>query len=200
MEDEVSEDIYKLAGSDVEEMMYGDRIFRISRIRLPWLLVSVGTGLLTAVIIGLFEETLEAVIALTAFIPVIAGMAGNIGTQSSAITVRGLAVGRLIPTALFAVVWRELRVGVILGLFCGALVGTISGIWFGHPALGFVVGLSMISGIAFAATTGALMPMLFTRIDIDPAVASGPLVTTLNDCISTIIYLSVATAMLGYLL
>lgn len=200
MEDEVSEDIYKLAGSDMEEMMYGDRIFRISRIRLPWLLVSVGTGLLTAMIIGLFEQTLEAVIVLTAFIPVIAGMAGNIGTQSSAITVRGLAIGRLLPTNLISVVWREMRVGIMLGIACGVLVGGISGFWLGKPAIGIVVGLSMISGIAFAGTTGALMPMIFSRLNIDPAVASGPLVTTLNDCVSTIIYLSVATGMLDYLL
>lgn len=199
MEDEVSEDIYKLAGSDVEEMMYGDRIVKISRVRLPWLMISVTTGLLTAGIIGLFEHTLQAVIVLTSFIPVIAGMAGNIGTQSSAITVRGLAVGRLLPTNLPGIVWREIRVGIILGLTCGLLVGFIGGLWFGSTALGMVIAVSMISGICFAATTGAFLPMLFARLNIDPAVASGPLVTTLNDCVSTIIYLSIATGMLSYL-
>ncbi|HPQ39733.1 MAG TPA: magnesium transporter [bacterium] len=200
MEDEVSEDIYKLAGSDVGEMMYGDRIIKISRVRLPWLLVSVSTGLITAMIIGLFDKTLETVIALASFIPVITGMSGNIGTQSSAITVRGLAVGRLISSNLLSIVWREMRVGLILGTACGSLVGAISGIWFGKPALGLVIGFSMLSGITFAGTTGALMPMIFSRLNIDPAVASGPLVTTLNDCVSTVIYLSVATGMLNYLL
>ncbi|MBN1295478.1 magnesium transporter [bacterium] len=199
MEDEVSADIYKLAGSDAEEMVYGDRIIKISRIRFPWLLVSVGTGLLTAVIIGLFEKTLEAAIVLTAFIPVIAGMAGNIGTQSSAITVRGLAIGRLLPSNLRHIVWRELRVGSLLGVACGLLVGGIGSVWFSRPALGLVVGASMICGISFAATTGAFMPMVFARLNIDPAVASGPLVTTLNDCVSTIIYLSIASSLLQYI-
>jgi len=199
MEDEVSEDVYKLAGSDVEELMYGDRIFKISKVRLPWLLISVFTGLLTALIIGSFEETLETAIVLASFIPVIAGMAGNIGTQSSSITVRGLAVGRLLPSKLASIVWREMRVGVLLGLTCGTLVALIGSFWFGNPALGLVVGMSMIAGISFAATTGAFMPMIFAKFNIDPAVASGPLVTTLNDCVSTIIYLGIASSMLSYL-
>ncbi|MBN1878546.1 magnesium transporter [bacterium] len=199
MEDEVSEDIYKLAGSDVEEMMYGNRIFRISRVRLPWLIVSIGTGLMTAFIIGLFDRALETVITLTSFIPVITGMSGNIGTQAAAITVRGLATGRLLPLNLFNNVWKEIRVGWILGSICGLLVGCFGGLGFGNMSLGLVVGISMMCGMSFAALSGSLMPMIFARWNIDPAVASGPLVTTLNDCVSTTLYLSTATILLDYL-
>jgi magnesium transporter len=200
IEEEVSEDAYKLAGSDVEEMVYGNRIFKISNIRLPWLLVSAGTGMVTALIIGMFSHTLEAVIALTAFIPVIAGMSGNVGTQSAAITVRGLAVGRVSIHAIGRTVFREMRVGFILGLISSILVMIVAVIWMRNPALGLVICASMLTGMTIAATSGAFLPMMFSKLGIDPAVASGPLVTTLNDCTAVIIYLSVATGMLHYLI
>ncbi len=199
MEEEVSEDIYRLAGSDSQEMVHGEKILRISRVRLPWLLISVVTGLLTAGIIGLFNETLETVIVLTSFIPVIAGMAGNIGTQSSAITVRGLAIGRITTHSLWSSVFREMRVGVVLGIICSLIVGLASWLIIGNYAIAAVVGISMFIGVSFAATTGTMMPILFARLNIDPAVASGPLVTTLNDCVSVIIYLGFATMLLKYL-
>lgn len=199
MEDEVSEDIYKLAGSNIEELVYGDRIFKISQIRLPWLIVSIGTGLMTAFLIGLFDHTLETVIALASFIPVITGMSGNIGTQAAAITVRGLATGRLLPGNMVRNVWKEIRIGMMLGAVCGLLVGCVGAMGFANPFLGIVVGAAMICGMSFAALSGSFMPMIFAQWNIDPAVASGPLVTTLNDCVSTTIYLSTATLMLGYL-
>lgn len=199
LEEEVNEDAYKLVGSDVEELMYGNRIFKISRIRMPWLIVSVATGLVTALIIGIFSGTLEKVIILAAFIPVITGMSGNVGTQSSSITVRGIAVGRITPHTLIRTVFREMRVGFILGCISGILVSVIEYFWMSSPVMGLVIFISMLTSMTFAATTGALMPMLFARFGIDPAVASGPLVTTLNDCTAVTIYLSISTLLIRFL-
>lgn len=196
MEEEVSEDIYKLAGSNIEELVYGNRILKISKVRLPWLIVSVFAGLITAFIIGLFHNTLTTMLALASFIPVITGMSGNVGTQTSAITVRGLAVGRLSVFTIGKTVFREMRVGILLGIVSGLSVAIIGYFWHHTIFLGVIIAVSMIAGMAFAAVSGSLMPLLFQKFGIDPAIASGPLVTTLNDCVSVSIYLSVATILL----
>ncbi len=199
VEEEASEDIYKLAGSNVEELMYGNRILKISRVRLPWLIISIITGFLTANVIHFFNSTLAQVISLAFFIPIITGMSGNVGTQSAAITVRGIAVGRIGLQVFTGTVLREMRVGFTLSLVCGGLVGLAGWLWLGNPTLGLVIASAMICGITFAATTSSFMPILFSRLGIDPAVASGPLVTTLNDCTSITMYLGIASLLERYL-
>lgn len=199
VEEEASEDIYKLAGSNVEELMYGNRILKISRVRLPWLIISIATGFLTANIIHFFNTTLTEVIALAFFMPIITGMSGNVGTQSAAITVRGIAVGRIGLQRFWSTVFREMRVGFVLSLICGALAGIVGWVWLGNPMLGVVIGISMIAGITFAASSSSLMPILFSKMGVDPAVASGPLVTTINDCTSITMYLGIASFLEQYI-
>ncbi len=193
---EATEDILKMAGVG-EEFVETKSVLRSTRIRLPWLFASYLGGSLTVFIIGGFEASLKSFAFLAAFVPVILGMGGNIGTQSSTIVVRGLATGRLHISDIWNVVFKELSVGLILGLFYGLLIGVVAQFGYGKYALALAVSLAVLSSMFVAALVGSLVPMLFARLHIDPAVATGPFVTTSIDIISVFIYFQIATTLLG---
>ncbi|RJP81230.1 MAG: magnesium transporter [Desulfobacteraceae bacterium] len=193
---EATEDILKMAGAG-EEFVETKSVIRSTRIRLPWLFASCIGGILAFFIIGSFEESLAKYAYLAAFIPVIMGMGGNIGTQSSTIVVRGLATGRLNIRDLWPVVFKELSVGIILGLVYGTMIGLVAHIHYNRVELAVSVSLAVISSMSIAALVGSLVPMIFARLNIDPAVATGPFVTTSIDIISVFFYFQIATILLG---
>ncbi len=199
LREEATEDIYKMAGTSQEELLHGNRVMPIFRLRIPWLAVNLIGGVLTGSILWWFRATVEEIIALVSFIPVITGMGGNVGTQSSAILVRAFATGRVDFDTLSSHLWKEIRVGFLLGVSCGAMVGLAAIIWHGDPYLGAVVGVSMMVAMTVAAVMGVVTPSVFRRLQIDPAVASGPFVTTANDITGIFIYLGAATSMLHLL-
>ena len=193
---EATEDILKMAGAG-EEFVETKSIFKSTRIRLPWLFASCLGGIFAFLIIGEFESSLNKIAALAAFIPVIMGMGGNIGTQSSTIVVRGLATGRINVREIWPVVFKELTIGLILGLVYGLLIGSVAQFKYSLEALALSVALAVICSMSIAALVGSLVPMGFARINIDPAVATGPLVTTSIDIISVFFYFLIATTLLG---
>ena len=193
---EATEDILKMAGAG-EEFVETQSVGRATRIRLPWLFASCIGGIMAFFIIGYFEESLKTMTYLAAFIPVIMGMGGNIGTQSSAITVRGLATGRLNVRDIWSVVSKELAIGLILGIVYGVIMGVVAQVSFGTWAFALSVGLGIVSSMSVAALVGSMVPMLFARLNIDPAVATGPFVTTSIDIISVFFYFKIATTLLG---
>jgi magnesium transporter len=193
---EATEDILKMAGVG-EEFVETKSIFKSTRIRLPWLFASCVGGLFAFFIIGKFESSILKYAYLAAFIPVIMGMGGNIGTQSSTIVVRGLATGRLNVRDIWSVVLKELSIGVILGFVYGALIGSVAQLRYSMVALAISVALAVVSSMSVAALVGSLVPMAFARINIDPAVATGPFVTTAIDIISVFFYFKIATTLLG---
>ena len=197
---EATEDILKMAGAG-EGFVETQSIFKSTRIRLPWLFASCIGGIFAFFIIGYFEASLVKFAYLAAFIPVIMGMGGNIGTQSSTIVVRGLATGRLHIREIWHVVFKELSVGTILGLIYGILIGSVAQVRFlymvSSTAFAISVGLAVISSMSIAALIGSLVPMVFARLNIDPAVATGPFVTTSIDILSVFFYFSIATSLLG---
>ncbi len=194
--EEATEDILKMAGAG-EEFVETQSVVRSTRIRLPWLFASCVGGIIAFIIIGRFEESLSKFIYLAAFIPVIMGMGGNIGTQSSTIVVRGLATGRLNIRDIWSVVFKELAIGLILGVIYGVLIGIVAQVRYDTGALAISVGVALICSMSIAALIGSLVPMLFARINIDPAVATGPLVTTAIDIISVFFYFTIATTLLS---
>ncbi len=194
--DEATEDMLKMAGAG-EEFVETQTVLRSTRIRLPWLFASAIGGIFAFFIIGAFEATLTQYAYLAAFIPVIMGMGGNIGTQSSTIVVRGLATGRIILPDLASVVTKELTIGLILGVVYGTLIGVVAVARFSSVALAFSVGFAVLSSMSVAALVGSLVPMVMARLNIDPAVATGPFVTTSIDIISVYCYFRIATALLG---
>jgi len=199
IEKETSEDFYRLAGTDVEEIVYGDEILKISRIRLPWLITNLFGGLLTGLIMWFFKRTIGEAIALISFIPVITGMGGNVGIQSSTITVRGLATGRVRSFNFKYHLIKEIKVAFLMANICGATVGLIAFLWHGEAILGLVVGLAMFCAMTIAVLMGTLMPLILRKLGVDPAVASGPFVTTANDVVGILIYMIIATIFLKYL-
>ncbi|MBW1697913.1 MAG: magnesium transporter [Deltaproteobacteria bacterium] len=194
--EEATEDILKMAGAG-EEFVETQSVLKSTRIRIPWLFASCIGGIVAFFIIGKFEESINKVAYLAAFIPVIMGMGGNVGTQSATIVVRGLATGRLNIHDIWPVVLKEMSVGLILGLIYGFLIGAVAQVRYSTAALAFSVGLGVVSSMSIAALFGSLVPMAFARINIDPAVATGPFVTTAIDIISVFFYFIIATNLLG---
>jgi magnesium transporter len=193
---EATEDILKMAGAG-EEFVETKSILKSTRIRLPWLFASCLGGIFAFFIIGEFESSLSKIAYLAAFIPVIMGMGGNIGTQSSTIVVRGVATGRINVRDIWSVVFKELSIGLILGVVYGLLIGAVAQFRYSMEALALSVALAVFCSMSIAALVGSLVPMGFARINIDPAVATGPLVTTAIDIISVFFYFLIATTLLG---
>jgi magnesium transporter len=199
LQDEATEDFLKMAGTREEEFAYVDDVIKVSRLRFPWLITNLIGGLLTGYLLWLFEITIRDVLALVTFIPVITAMGGNAGLQSSTIMIRGFATGRIEYARLTSIILKELQVGIIMGLICGSVVGGVGTLWHGNPIIGVVVCIAMIIAMTVACTMGALVPSFFRKLHIDPAIASGPFVTTANDITGIVIYMGTATIFLKYL-
>ncbi|MFO7688190.1 MAG: magnesium transporter [Desulfobacterales bacterium] len=189
--DEATEDILKMAGVG-ENFVETKSIIKSTKIRLPWLLASCMGGVLATFIIGHFESTLEQLVFLAAFIPVIMGMGGNVGTQSSTIVVRGLATDRIQMQNIGKVVLKEIAVGAILGVFYGIILGIVAHLGYHMWKLALVVSSAVVFTMVLAAFVGSMLPMMFARFRIDPAVAAGPFVTTAIDIMSIFLYFSFA--------
>ena len=199
IEKEDSEDIMRMAGIPEEDLVYGGHILAISRVRLPWLITNLFGGLLTGYLMWLFRVALHEVLALVTFIPVITAMGGNIGIQSSSILIRGFAIGRVDFSNLRKFLFKEMRIGLLMGVACGVVAGCAAVLWHRNLLLGPIVALAMIIGITTAASMGTMVPAFFKKLKIDPAIAAGPFVTTANDIVGIIIYLGIATLFLKFL-
>lgn len=199
MDEEASDDYSKLAAiSDVYARDLSP--FEAAKKRLPWLVILLFLGMITASLIGSFEKTLEQLPIVAIFIPLIAGMAGNAGTQSLAVAVRGIAVGDYHSGNRSKLLWRELLTGVFTGSANALIVVPMIYIWKGNLFLGLLVGLAILTTVIVATLSGTLIPLLMERFNIDPAVASGPFITTLNDIASVLIYFGLATIFISMLL
>jgi len=201
LEEEVTEDIHKMVGS---AEVYEDKLIKTSplkraRARLPWLLVCMAGQMLSGSVIEFYSGILEMVVALAFFIPVIMDMGGNVGAQSSTITVRGLATGQLLIDELWKNVWTESKVSFFVGTIIGLMIFVIAYFWQGNHILGLTIGLSIFITIVAAATMGTLLPIIFMRLKIDPAIAAGPFITTIVDVGSLIVYFTLGTFLFRYL-
>jgi magnesium transporter len=195
--EEETEDILLMAGvgEDEEEVLTAP-LWRNAWLRLPWLFAAWIGGILASQVMAHYSDALGQMVALSFFIPIIVGMGGNVGTQASTIVVRGLATGRLIDGQSWYTVLRELRVALALGVFFGVLLGlTVLALNPGQPSLGVAVGVALISSMALAAAVGASTPLILRRFGIDPAIATGPFVTTSVDVLGIMAYFSIASAL-----
>jgi len=184
---QANKDIAMIVGTSVDEIT-SRSIPRIVRLRLPWLAISILSGLTCAFILGWFEYELKTVIALALFIPIVLGISESTAMQSATIVVRNMALGK---TTLKDVNWllqKEILVGVIVGLICGLFVGGTATLWHGNPNLGSAVALSISLSIIVSGAVGACLPFLFRSVKIDPALASGPIILATCDIITLLIY------------
>lgn len=191
--EEATEDFLQLAGAGKDREILLKSTLDNAVTRAPWLFASWIGGLLAVFIINFFQDELQQVLALAGFIPIIVGMGGNIGTQSSTIVVRGLATGRINLNELSKVVFKEVRVGVLLGTLYGIMLGGVAFFSFADSGkLGLVVGLSVVFAMTLAATVGAFVPLVLKRLDIDAAIATGPFVATSIDILGVSAYFLIA--------
>ncbi|WP_404448924.1 magnesium transporter [Sutcliffiella horikoshii] len=195
---EANEDIEKLSASG-KDIDFDTPALVASARRLPWLILLLFIGLISGSIISGFEDTLGTVVALAFFMPMIAGMTGNTGTQSLAVIVRGLISRDLDKKLVTKVVLRELGVGITIGITCAILIAIIAFVWRGDLILGMVVGVSLFFTLIIGTLAGTIIPLILYKLNIDPAIASGPLITTVNDILSLLIYFGIATAFISYL-
>ncbi|MCP3891881.1 MAG: magnesium transporter [Desulfobulbaceae bacterium] len=198
LREEATEDFMQMAGAGRDQEILLKPLHQKILIRAPWLLASWVGGVGAMYMITSFETVLLQVVALAAFIPIIAGMGGNIATQSSTIIVRGLATGRVDPHHFLQIVLKESVVGIVLGIIFGLLLGVISFFTYSEPVrLGLVVGISVFAVMAMAAMVGSFVPLVLKRLNIDAAVATGPFITTAVDILGIGLYFLVAQKLLG---
>lgn len=195
LEEEVTEDIHTMVGSSE---VYEDKLIKASpstraKARLPWLFVCMAGEVLSGLVIKFHSDILQTVMAMAFFIPVIMAMGGNVGAQSSTITVRGLATGQLRINELWYNIWTEAKVGSLIGIIVGIIIALVAFIWQDNYVLGLVIGLSLCLTMVTAATIGTLLPLIFTKIKVDPAISAGPFITTIVDVGSLLIYFSLGT-------
>ncbi len=198
MDEIASDDYSKLAGvSEMEKL--DTNPLSSARKRLPWLIILLFLGLITANLISHFESALSQKAILAVFIPLIAGMAGNTGTQSLAVIVRGIATGEIAEENKWLLLLREAGTGLITGVTCGILVTILVFAWQDDLFLAILVGNSILVSLMVATLAGSLVPLVMNKLKIDPAVASGPFITTINDLISIVIYFGMATIFMSRL-
>jgi magnesium transporter len=157
-------------------------------------------GILAGVVIERFSDLLNSVVVLTFFIPIVMGMGGNAGLQSTSIFIRGYVLGHIDPMKIYKHIAREIAIGAGMGLVLGLFTAGFAILWQGMPAIGLVVGVSLALTIIIATFLGFVIPFMLTKIGIDPAAGSGPMITTIKDITGLFIYFGIATLMLSYLM
>ncbi len=194
IQQEAEEDIMRLGGVGDEEL--SDSVLATSRSRVPWLLVNLVTAFMAATVIGLFDATIEQIVALAVLMPIVAGMGGNAGSQTMTVTVRALATRDLDIYNAGRIIRREMGVGFINGIIFAVLVGTVAGLWF-EVHIGAIIAAAMIINLFVAALAGILIPLVLDRAGADPAVASAVFVTAVTDVVGFFAFLGIATWWFG---
>jgi len=196
MREEATEDFYKLAGTSDEERGLRSTL-GAARIRLPWLFAAFAGGLLAALLIKAYAPLLGRATVLACFIPVVLGMGGNIGTQAATIMVRGLATGRITVLQTGQVIFKEIRIALLLGLIYGSLLGLAAVPIVGMGiAAGVAIGMSLLASMTMAAMVGSTLPVLLKTMHVDPAVATSPFVTTAVDLLGLLAFFGLASRQL----
>lgn len=198
MEEEFSEDVAKIVGSDAEELE-SKSPFQIAWLRLPWVLITLAIEFLAGVVIHYYDETLTRIILLASFMPIISAISGNTGLQAAAITVRALATGHASVNKWWIPIRRSVETSLIIGGACGTVIGVIAGIWDGTPLFGVLVGFSMFISINISGFVGASVPMISKKLGFDPALTAGPFETAFQDVVGITIFLSLASFLVKWL-
>ncbi|MFH1395074.1 MAG: magnesium transporter [Candidatus Omnitrophota bacterium] len=196
VDEEHAEDISRMTGT-IEEEQGTESTLKATQNRLPWLITCMVGSIITGLVIQLYEVTLTETIALVSFIPVITATGGNSGVQASTVVVRGIALGHMVYSHVLDEVWRQLKIALGLGLVCGTVLTFLANIWMKNSVVGMIVGLSIFLVVVWSNFVGVVIPVIFKKMRIDPAIASGPLITTLNDVIGVFIYLTTASIFLS---
>lgn len=199
IQEEANQDLYKMLGVEKDERVSTPIKSSIQK-RAPWLLINLGTAILAAQVVSLFEGTIQKVVLLATFMPVVAGMGGNAGNQTLAIMIRAIALGEVALKKARKVLIKEISVGVVNGVLTGLAIAIVAYYWKGNPILGLVLMIAMIGNLFVSSIVGVLVPLCFRALKIDPAIASTVILTTFTDCFGFFFFLGLATLLMNYLL
>ncbi|CAA7613218.1 magnesium transporter [Magnetospirillum sp. UT-4] len=194
IDEEAADDMLRLAGVSDTDLYRA--VKDTVRARIPWLLINTVTAVAASAVIGLFEATLEKIVALAVLMPIVAGLGGNAGTQTLAVAVRSLATKELAFDNAFRVIGKEVLVGIFNGIAIAALIGPVAWIWFGEPALGMVIAAALVFNLLIAGLMGSVIPLTLERLGVDPAVASSIFLTVFTDTLGFFAFLGLATIFL----
>ena len=192
---EAEEDILRMGGVGDEEL--SDSVWEIARSRFLWLFINLGTAILASVVIGLFDASIQKMVALAVLMPIVASMGGNAGTQTMTVAVRALATRDIDTYNAMRIIRREILVGFFNGISFAIIIGVVAAVWFGEPQLGGIIAVAMVFNMLCAALAGILIPIALDRLDIDPAVASSVFVTTVTDVVGFFAFLGLAAWWFG---
>jgi len=195
IDEERAEDISRMTGT-IEEERGTETTLRATQNRLPWLVTCMLGSIVTGLVIQMYEITIAETIALVSFIPVITATGGNSGVQASTVVVRAIALGHMDFTKVGEEVRRQFKIALILGFVCSSVLSVLANLWKKNSVVGIIVGLSLFLVVVWSNFVGVVTPMIFKKLRIDPAIASGPSITTLNDIVGVFIYLTVARTFL----
>jgi magnesium transporter len=195
IQEEATEDIYRMAGLDEGDRVFSPTLASVRR-RLPWNLLNLVTAMVAANVVGLFEGVIVEMVALATFMPVVAGMGGNTGNQALTVVTRGIALGELSFSSALKAVTKELTVGLCIGVAMGIIVGTLGWVWKGDARLGLVLCVAMVCNLTISGLVGAAIPLLLERLEQDPALGGGIVLTAITDTFGFFVFLSLASAML----
>ncbi len=201
LQEEVTDDIQKMAGIVADkDLLIDASVFKVVKARMPWLLICLAGGLVAGGVIAVFENALASVLALAFYVPVVMGMGGNAGTQTSTVIVRGIATKQIDPKRIWRTLFKELKIGAAIGLISGIAVGAAAFLWQDLIELSMTVGFAMFFTVMVAATAGGLLPFIFKLLRIDPALTTGPFVTTIKDVTGLLIYFASAMLFMRHLM
>ncbi|SIS77977.1 magnesium transporter [Insolitispirillum peregrinum] len=194
IDEEAEDDMLRLAG--LSETSLYSAAMDTARSRFTWLVVNLGTAVLASLVIGMFEATIEKIVALAVLMPIVASMGGNAGTQTLTVAVRGLAMKDLVPENARRVLWKEVLVGLLNGLAFAVMVGLVAWLWFDDGRLGVVIAAAMVINMVCAGLFGIAIPLVLERFKVDPAVSSTVFLTTVTDVVGFFSFLGLASLFL----
>ena len=194
IEEEREEDILKLGGVGQTDIY--DAVINTTKSRFSWLFLNLLTAVVASIVIGFFQASIEKVVALAVLMPIVASMGGNAGTQTLTVSVRALAVKELTPSNAVKIVLKETFIGGINGIIFAIIISLVSMYWFQNGLLGFIIGLAMVLNLILAGFAGTIIPLTLNRLNIDPALASGVILTTITDVFGFLSFLGLATIFL----
>lgn len=198
LQEEFTEDYARLVGADAEAMARRSPL-QAARLRLPWLLVTLGVELAAGFVIARFDEVLKQVILLASFMPIISAISGNVGLQAAAIVVRGLDTGHVTLRGWWATVRKELATASLMALVIGSILGSIGMAWSGKASFGLVIGAAQVTAMLTAGLMGTLFPLVSKRLGFDPATTAGPFETAFQDVVGFAVFLWLASRLLHFL-
>ena len=193
--EQATDQMYHLAGVD-DDAEEDDDLFKAGKARAIWLGINLITAILASIVIAMFSDTLQSIVALAILMPIVASMGGNAGTQSLTVVVRQLALGDIAKNDAYRTIKKEVLLSLINGALFALIMGIVASLWFDKGMLGVVIGLSMVINLLSAGFFGSMVPLLLKRLDIDPAIGSTVILTTVTDVVGFLSFLGLATIIL----